>query len=207
MDLARVPDLSINIRAWADLLAPGMSLFQKRDDPNDNVQVLTKIQLGAVEKFTDKNFIDLYHFGALMQRSGIPTCLLSPVAAILDIIANRVVVRESHGPSHPNAHGVHIYFPRLRMIDNLAALDGHDEPYDLPSSRTFDGSTPLAHYGVLADQLPLKSRDPETGKDFDAFTAWPLPQSPGFSSRTIPDGGRSWIATITRSPITTFFRL
>ena len=42
MDLARVPDLSINIRAWADLLAPGMSLFQKRDDPNDNVQVLTK---------------------------------------------------------------------------------------------------------------------------------------------------------------------
>jgi hypothetical protein len=92
-----------------------------------------------------------------------------------------VVVRESHGANHPNAHGVHIYFPRLRMIDDLAAFDGHDEPYDLPSSRTFDGSTPRAHYGVLADQLPLKSRDPETGNDFDAFTAWPLPQSPGFT--------------------------
>ena len=74
-----------------------------------------------------------------MQRSGIPSCLFSPVPAILDIIANRVVVRESHGPSHPNAHGVHIYFPRLRMIDNLAALDGHDEPtFSPPAGRLTD---------------------------------------------------------------------
>jgi hypothetical protein len=98
VDLARVPDVSSSIRAWADLLAPGMSLFQKRDDPSDNVQILTKKQLPTVERFIDKNFIDLYHFGKLMQVSGVPQCLLTPVQSILDLIdpANkRAVILES----------------------------------------------------------------------------------------------------------------
>jgi len=91
-DLTKVNDLSVNIRAWADLLAPGMSLFQSRDNPDDNVQILTRNQLVATEKFTDMNFIDLYDFAKRMQTSGLPNCLLSPVPSILDIIANRVVV-------------------------------------------------------------------------------------------------------------------
>src|SRR5262249_1109918 len=108
MDLARIPDVSVNIRAWADLLAPGMSLFQQRDDPADNVQVLTKKQVAESEKFYDNNVIDLYHFASLMKASGIPNCLLSPVQSILDLInpANkRAVILEYHGAGHPNAHG------------------------------------------------------------------------------------------------------
>ncbi len=203
-DLTKVNDLSVNIRAWSDLLAPGMSLFQGRDDPSDNVQVLTKNQVIAAEKFTDLNFIDLYDFAKRMQSSGIPNCLLAPVSSILDILANRVVVLESHGANHPNAHGLHIYFPMRRMINIALGGDGllpknamgltsgffynadfFNQPYDLPYTRTFDGTTPFAHYGVNADQLPLKSRDPETGVDFDLpgnglSIVWPLPQSPGF---------------------------
>ncbi len=120
-----------------------------------------------------------------MIRSGIPSCLLTPAPSIVDIIANRVVVRESHGPVHPNAHGVHIYFPRRRVANPLVAPN-IDQGYDYPNTRTFDGSSPLAHYGLLADQLPLKSLDPETGQDFDlgnlgaGGVVWPLPQSPGF---------------------------
>jgi hypothetical protein len=202
-DLTKVNDLSVNIRAWSDLLAPGMSLFQGRDNPDDNVQILTMNQLNATEKFTDMNFIDLYDFAKRMQSSGLPNCLLSPVPSILDIIANRAVVLESHGGGHPNAHGLHIYFPMRRMITIATGADGllpkdamgktagfyynadfFNEPYDLPYTRTFDGSTPFAHYGVNADQLPLKARDPETGIDFDLpgnglSIVWPLPQSPG----------------------------
>ena len=182
MDLTRLPDLVVNLRSWADLLAPGMSLFQKRDDPSDNVQVLTMNQINVVENFTDKNFIDLYHFASLMQKSGVPNCLLTPVASILDIIQNRVIRSESHGGGHPNAHGIHIYWPRRRMIaiTNDLFPDFFNQPYDLPYTRTFDGSTPLAHYGVRQDALPLQTLDPETGKDFDLLNVWPLPQSPGF---------------------------
>ena len=199
-DLTKVNDLSVNIRAWSDLLAPGMSLFQGRDNPDDNVQILTMKQLNATEKFTDMNFIDLYDFAKRMQTSGLPNCLLSPVPSILDIIANRAVTLESHGTGHPNAHGLHIYFPARRMITIATGGDGllpkdalggtagfyynndfFNEPYDLPYTRTFDGSTPFAHYGVNADQLPLKTRDPETGADFDLpGNVWPLPQSPGY---------------------------
>jgi len=201
IDLTRVNDLSVNIRSWADLLAPGMSLFQSRDDPSDNVQVLTKNQLPFTEKFNDQNFLDLYDFASNMLKSGIPSCLLTPVASILDIISNRVVILESHGTNHPKAHGLHIYFPDTRMFNVALGLDGllpknfdgttrafyfsADQPYDLPYTRTFDGTTPFAHYGLNADQLPLKARDPETGVDFDlpgngASIVWPLPQSPGF---------------------------
>ena len=203
-DLTKVNDLSVNIRAWADLLAPGMSLFQRRDDPTDNVPILTKNQLVNTEKFSDNNFIDLYDFAKRMQSSGLPPCLLTPVASILDIIVNRVVVLESHGANHPNAHGLHIYFPTRRMTNIALGGDGllpktaagligpffyaadiNNQPYDLPYSRTFDGSSPFAHYGVNADQLPLKARDPETGIDFDLpgnglSIVWPLPQSPAF---------------------------
>jgi hypothetical protein len=198
MDMAQVPGLSANIRSWANLLAPGMSLFQKRGDPSDNVQVLTRNQLTPVEKFHDKNFIDLFHFAKLMQTSGIPMCLLTPVPSILDSIslANRpAVMHESHGPGHPQAHGLHIYFPQFRMAgptrdDFIAAINASGEPYDYPNSRMSDGSSPLAHYGVLQDQLPLKSRDPELDRlqdgklvvvDFNFKPlVWPLPQSPGF---------------------------
>jgi uncharacterized protein (TIGR03437 family) len=195
IDLSQIPNVSVNIRAWADLLAPGMSLFLGRDDPTDNVQILTKKQLPIVEKFHDQNFIDLNHFAMLMQKSGIPTCLLSPVQSIIDLTnpANKkAVILESHTGGHPNAHGLHIYFPRRRMVEpNGSTLQGslagrtnlfpnfEDQPYDLPYSRTIDGSSPLAHYGLLADQLPLDSRDPETGQDFIQLV-WPLPQSPGF---------------------------
>ncbi|HTA70927.1 MAG TPA: clostripain-related cysteine peptidase [Bryobacteraceae bacterium] len=203
-DLTKVNDLSVNIRAWSDLLAPGMSLFQGRDDPSDNVQILTRNQVNAAEKFWDNNFIDLYDFAKKMQTSGVPNCLLSPVASILDAVANRVVVLESHGANHPNAHGLHIYFPSRRMINVGLGADGllpknamgltagfyyngdfPNQPYDLPYTRTFDGTTPFAHYGVNADQLPMKARDPETGVDFDLpgnglSIVWPLPQSPNF---------------------------
>ena len=224
-DLTKVNDLSVNIRAWADLLAPGMSLFFGRDDPSDNAQILTKKSRDGAETYSDKNFIDLYHFSSLMNTSGLPQCLLSPVPSILDIIAHRVVILESHGTNHPNSHGLHIYFPGRRMIPVVLGADGlltkdpatgltgpiyftyvqdvanpnpppatvrkivqqdsKDQPYDLPKTRTFDGSSPLAHYGINADQLPLKARDPETGIDFDLpgnglSIVWPLPQSPGF---------------------------
>ncbi|MBI4893070.1 MAG: lamin tail domain-containing protein [Acidobacteria bacterium] len=183
VDLAQVPGLVTNVRAWADLLAPGMSLLQRRDDPNDNVQVLTASQVRGAEKFWDKNFIDLYHFTDLMRSSGVPSCLLSPTQSILDLISKRVVLKEGHGTSHPNAHGLHIYFPRYRMLANAVAPNLFpnfpEQPYDMPYSRTMDGSTPLAHFGVRMDALPLKERDPETGQDFE-IGAWPLPQSPGF---------------------------
>ena len=63
--------------------------------------------------------------------------------------------------------------------------DSFDQPYDLPYTRARDGNSSFVHYGVNADQLPLKALDPETGEDFPIpanglSVVWPLPQSPEF---------------------------
>lgn len=183
VDLRQIRPLAVNLRAWADLLAPGMSLLQVRDSPQDNAQVLTAGARRAAEKFTDENFIDLHHFTELMRASGVPACLLTPTQSILQQIRGRAVLKEGHGAGLPNARGLHIYFPLFRMYRNITRQhlfpNWESQPYDLPSTRTFSGSTPLAHYGVRQDALPLKERDPETDQDFD-IAAWPLPQSPDF---------------------------
>lgn len=191
IDLTQVPALSARIAAWSDLLAPGMSLFQKRHEQRDNVQVLIKNQLDASERFGDQNYVDLYDFASRVLKSGIPDCLLTPVNEILRLIQSGVVIKQARGDGHPGAHGLHIYFPRKRMVDlvglSTAGLidpystlypDFLDQPYDLPWTRSTDSTSPLAHYGILEDQLPLKSRNPETGEDFSPLV-WPLPQSEG----------------------------
>lgn len=199
--LSQVPKLINRIGDWADLLTPAMKLFFGRQLPDDNAQILTKKALEQTERFTDKNFIDLYDFGTNMLLQGLPLdCMTNPVPDIqnlLDKNKKNVVILESHGTQHPRAHGLHIYFPRRRMVDIptaflFAGADQHrdqrfqgyyfdndflDQPYDLPSARLEDGYSPFAHYGVNVDQLPVRARDPETG---DSISNWPLPQSPGF---------------------------
>lgn len=97
-------------------------------DPDDNVQIKIRGALLATEHFRDTNFIDLSHFAEKIEESGIPSDYRTKAQPIIDKlkIGSGVVLRERHGPAHPNAHGLSIYFPTYQTKD----LRG--EPYDSP---------------------------------------------------------------------------
>lgn len=114
-DLTQMQALTEAIHEWVVVLAPGMRLFFKRDDPKDNAQVITQAQRGATDKYYDFNFIDLYDFGDQMLSSGLPDCLVSPARAVQTAV-KKAVIWESSGKVHSRAHGLHIYFPERRML-------------------------------------------------------------------------------------------
>lgn len=63
-----------------------------------------------VEEFGDPDFIDLYHFAQLI-RAGVPDPQVQADAQNVMNAITAAVIAEGHGGSHPNVHGLSIYFP------------------------------------------------------------------------------------------------
>jgi len=174
IDEKRVSDLVRQVDGWSELLRIGAGLFQTRDNPADNVQVLIKFERAAAQVFKDENFVDLYDLAQRINNDGaIPNCVKTPIPTILNLISSAVVVAEKHGSALMNAHGIHIYFPRYRKRTPETFDD-----YDLPSTRQTDGNSMLAIYAPNHDQLPLMAYDRESGAALNPRTQWPQPPSP-----------------------------
>jgi uncharacterized protein (TIGR03437 family) len=175
IDEQQLTSLVQQMNTWSGLLKIGAGLFQGRDDPNDNVQVLLKYDRAATKQFSDKNFVDLYDLAQRINNDGnLPGCIKTPIPAILNLLNGMVVVTEVHSSEIPIAKGMHIYFPRNRK----QGPESYDD-YDLPYTRQTNGNSHFAIYAENHDMLPLKSRDREDGSALDPATEWPEPVTPG----------------------------
>jgi uncharacterized protein (TIGR03437 family) len=177
IDEHRLIELVQQVDAWSALLRTGAGLFQGRDDLSDNVQIRIKVDLLFSQIFSDENFVDIYDLAQHIQNDHvIPGCVKGPIPNILTLVG-QVVVVEQHGASLPGAHGLHIYFPRNRKrSEDFYPQYYYD--YDFPYTRLTDGSSMLAVYAQNNDQLPLQTRDRETGQELNARTQWPQPPTP-----------------------------
>jgi hypothetical protein len=177
IDERKLPPLISQVDGWSELLRLGASLFQVRDNPFDNVQVFMKFERAVTQQFDDPNYVDLYDLAQRINNdAGIPNCVKTPIPTILNLISTSVVVAEQHSPDLANAHGLHIYFPRMRKRTprNFA-----DDDYDYPDVRQTDGNSRLAIYAQNHDQLPLMAMDQEDGGALNPRTEWPEPPAPG----------------------------
>ena len=166
------------VDGWSGLLKTGVGLFQQRDNPWDNVQILLKVARLQTLSFRDQNFVDLYDLAQQIGTAGngIPDCVTIPIKQIQQNIVNNVVVAQVHSTDLPNAHGLHIYFPTNRKQSPESFTD-----YDLPYTRATDASSPYAIYAQNHDQLPLKARDRETQAPLNPRIDWPQPPSPALA--------------------------
>ena len=175
IDETALTQLIPQVDTWAGLLRTGAGLFQGRNDPLDNVQVLLKFDRASSLEFHDKNFVDLYDLAARINNDGnLPACIKTPIPKILDLLLNQIVLAERHSADISAARGMHIYFPRNRKQSPESFSD-----YDLPYTRQTDGSSRYAIYAPNRDQLPLSARDREDGSALNPRTEWPGPVSPG----------------------------
>jgi hypothetical protein len=136
-------------------------------DPDDNVQIKIREALLATEHFQDTNFIDLSHFAEKIRESGIPPDYRTNAQPLINKIkvGSGVVLHERHGPAHPHANGLSIYFPAFQT-KNLRG-----DPYDLPewSYKTAENDGVLVKY----------SSDPDDATPPDPRNH-PLEPAPGF---------------------------
>ena len=63
-----------------------------------------------VEEFSYPEYIDLYNFAELVRKYTSNETVKNAAKRLMDAINSSVIV-EKHGSSHPNVHGVSIYFP------------------------------------------------------------------------------------------------
>jgi hypothetical protein len=63
-----------------------------------------------VEVYSDYDFIDLYHFAQLLQAEIADPQIQADTQSVMNAITASVI-QEGHGASHPDSHGVSIYFP------------------------------------------------------------------------------------------------
>jgi hypothetical protein len=68
------------------------------------------------EYFFYPDYIDLYHFVKNIQSQGISAEVTAYAEGIMDAISTAVIA-ERHGTSHPNAHGLSIYFPTGGVVE------------------------------------------------------------------------------------------
>ncbi|HYL37446.1 MAG TPA: clostripain-related cysteine peptidase [Bryobacteraceae bacterium] len=173
-DEKQLSALVAQVDTWSGALRVGAAVFQQRDDPTDNVEVLIKFDRRASQVFGDANYVDLYDLAQRIQRDpNIPDCVKAPIPQILALISGSVVVADQNSPDLANAHGLHIYFPTNRKRTPEFFTD-----YDLPHTRQSDGSSRYAIYAPNHDQLPLQAADREDGGALDPRSQWPEPPSP-----------------------------
>ncbi|MGD2248867.1 MAG: clostripain-related cysteine peptidase [Candidatus Methanofastidiosia archaeon] len=63
-----------------------------------------------VEEYADTDYIDLYHFAQLLQGLIPDAQIQTDTQNIINAITASII-NEGHGASHPNSHGISIYFP------------------------------------------------------------------------------------------------
>jgi subtilisin family serine protease len=112
----------------------------KHDDPEDNVQILIKHQgREATEEMIDHNYIDLRHFAQNIKAAAFnPLYKLKVDEIIAGLTPGKaIVLAEAHGPAHPHAQGLTIYFPHDETLPENACVEaprndrtcGFDSPF------------------------------------------------------------------------------
>jgi len=160
-------------------------LYQVHYDRTDNVQIHVRNQLVVTEHFYDANFIDLYHFAQLIDAdAGIPPDYKSQAQLIMNSLqkGGAIIKAEEHGPAHPNAHGLSIYFPsaQTKVVPPVPKQNTpHGErPYDNPwPSHKIDNSD-LAKYAFDPDDCK-PPHDPCVS-NFNQAKNHPYEPTPGF---------------------------
>ena len=174
-------DMLINyVSNFGQELHTGMNdynyLYITHYDSLDNVQIKVRGELFQTEKFDDPNYIDLAHFSERIDNNaGIP--LVYKTRAPL--IANQftpmagLVIAEEHGPGHPNANGLSIYFPAYQTKEKRG------DPYDDPflSYKTAEHLGNLVKYSFdpddcTPDDPPNHPLEPAPGFKFTNDTQW-----------------------------------
>ena len=119
VDKAKVSNLASAVDNLAQVL------IDKLPDDYDKIQ---QARNGA-EEFYYPDYIDLYHFAELIKSylHDNPEAV-NAAQAVMDNVDNTVIA-EAHGSSHPNAHGLSIYFPKEES-EYLSSYAGTDFAMD-----------------------------------------------------------------------------
>ncbi|MCX6623953.1 MAG: clostripain-related cysteine peptidase, partial [Acidobacteria bacterium] len=187
VDTSKASDVALLADSWGRSLQTGVTIFQGRDNPADNVQSLLRLDRAAATIFEDDSFVDLSELATLVENDGgIPACAKAGAAEIVAAIP-KAVLAEAHSAQYGPVKGIHIYFPRLRTAEGIpiavaAGTVEKIEPYDYPwPSMETDGNSRYASYVHSHDFLPLKALDRTDGVTaLRASDEWPQPSSPNF---------------------------
>lgn len=127
--------------------------FTVNGDKMDNCNEDIWSCLYQAEFYADKNFIDLYDFiENVGKHDGIYSGYKEGYDIIMELI-NQTIIHEKHGPSHPDSHGLSIYFPQHQTEfhdhwDPCNRCERTEFPFDFPInlSRIIDPASPFAIY-------------------------------------------------------------
>ncbi|MBV7327502.1 S8 family serine peptidase [Chloroflexi bacterium TSY] len=151
------------VSAFGAELRTGVEDIQARNNPNDNVQIKIKHEgREATEEMEDHNYIDLRHFAEKIQALSVPIQYKGQTQPIVDGLAvgAGIVLSQTHGSSHPNSHGMTIYFPHDQLLPEDASCKDAPDAGD----RTCGFDNPLPSQVIYAKDdaiLIAKLRQPD----------------------------------------------
>lgn len=97
----------------------GIEDYLAEDDPTDNVQIKIKHEgREGSEEMEDHNYIDLRHFARRVRDSSVPRAYKTQADPIYQALEKDggVILASEHGPAHPEAHGLTIYYPHDQLL-------------------------------------------------------------------------------------------
>ena len=65
-----------------------------------------------VESFSDRSYIDLYHFAQLINSSISDPVVQNATSQVMSSLID-TIISEDHASQHPNAHGLSVWFPNV----------------------------------------------------------------------------------------------
>jgi len=162
-------ELTQVVDRFASDLAQAVEDVREHVDPSDNVQLAIAAARAGVEAFFYEDYIDLAHFAERVRdEPGIPMAYKSQAATIADLLrpGAGVILAEAHGPEHPNAQGLSIYFPESQADELFGCTFWYDDPWPSKYPSMSSGDRQYA-----ADPDDCTPTDPE---------AHPFPATPDF---------------------------
>jgi hypothetical protein len=191
VDLQRVEEFVLLLRQWVGELREAIPVFNKRDDPQDNVQTRIMAAARATWRARDENFMDLYHFARAVQADpAVPACAKRSIPAILAWLeANVTFYRGFLGDDESQLphRGLTIQLPRFRshrITRGNEYFTFSIDPHDHPSfAREVDGrSRRVSYFSSLNSRLPLDVEDEDgvAEPELNPRTEWPRKPAPDF---------------------------
>jgi hypothetical protein len=174
------PALVTDVSDFGKEMRTGIEDYDGPVNAPDNEQLDIDRARGATESYSDANYLDLSDFAFQIDTSPLKGAYRTKAAPIRARLAagGGIVLAETHGPSHPNSHGLSIYFPGLQTAPPLTLPDPFDFPD--PSFRDVAGSPRVIYAEDLTTEwgvVPYVGQPPhplaETPNfDFPRITEW-----------------------------------
>jgi hypothetical protein len=168
-------NLVSDVSAFAQGLRNGVEDYLTDDFAPDNVQFAIKSSREAnPEEFCDHNYIDLFDFADdVWKNDGIPPDYKATAPQVKNdlTLGGPVIINEVHGESHPNAHGLSIYYPMDQDDPHPAGVhNSFDDPYEA----CVHPAIPEYMYAPNNDPTPPWPNCPPSNPNH------PLPPTPNF---------------------------